>query len=382
VSPIKRLGAVAGAVVVALVAALGATLPASAATAAGPAALGGSGAYGVQAAGGSVSDGTRALTVSRAVGLDPSGSLVTVTGSGYDQTKGIYLAVCVDKGPGAVPTPCIGGVDMTGGSGGSVWISSNPPPYGEGLAKPYGTGGTFSVPLAVVAADPITGTDCRVTACAVITRNDHTRPQDRSQDLRIPISFATAVPSTSAKTTTTAVTGTKAPATSKESTSKAVTSTLARTSASKVAPSTTSRPAAPASTTSASNNAKPVTITPAPATSSDAPATASAAVTDSPDSTPTGASAVAPAPPDESTISSLTTDNSAPAMASGVAGNDAGNSSPASQLGGAPIRTDAVQPAANATDSSGFPVLAVALIAIIVAVPAAGGFLLSRRQRR
>jgi hypothetical protein len=41
-----------------------------------------------------------------------------------------------------------------------------------------------------------------------------------------------------------------------------------------------------------------------------------------------------------------------------------------------------VQPAANATDSSGFPVLAVALIAIIVAVPAAGGFLLSRRQRR
>ncbi|NEA98234.1 hypothetical protein G3I78_03940 [Streptomyces sp. SID13726] len=118
---------------------------------------------------------------------------MTVSGSGYNTEKGIYVAFCVDNGAGKTPTPCIGGVDMSGESGASQWISSNPPSYGEGLAKPYGGSGhkgTFSVKLTVRAKDA--NTDCTESGvkCAVITRNDHTRGGDQSQTVRIPVTFA------------------------------------------------------------------------------------------------------------------------------------------------------------------------------------------------
>jgi len=132
------------------------------------------------------------LTVSKASGLDPAGQTVTVSGTGYNTEKGIYVAFCVDNGAGKTPTPCIGGVDMSGESGASVWVSSNPPSYGEGLAKPYGGSGhkgTFSVRLTVRAKDA--NTDCTKSGvkCAVITRNDHTRGGDQSQTARIPVTF-------------------------------------------------------------------------------------------------------------------------------------------------------------------------------------------------
>lgn len=133
------------------------------------------------------------LTVSKSSGLDPDGETVTVSGTGYNAEKGIYVAFCVDNGAGKTPTPCIGGVDMSGDSGASVWISSNPPSYGEGLAKPYkgaGRKGTFSVQVKVRAKDA--NTDCAESGvtCSVITRNDHTRGGDQSQTVRVPVTFA------------------------------------------------------------------------------------------------------------------------------------------------------------------------------------------------
>ncbi|MEV5312532.1 hypothetical protein [Streptomyces sp. NPDC052610] len=132
------------------------------------------------------------LTVSKASGLDPAGETVTVSGTGYNTEKGIYVAFCVDNGPGGTPTPCVGGVDMSGESGASAWVSSNPPSYGEGLAEPYqGSGhkGSFSVRVKVRAKDA--DTDCTKSGvtCAVITRNDHTRGGDQSQTVRIPVTF-------------------------------------------------------------------------------------------------------------------------------------------------------------------------------------------------
>lgn len=132
------------------------------------------------------------LTVSKAAGLAAAGETVTVSGTGYNTEKGIYVAFCVDNGAGKTPTPCVGGVDMSGESGASVWISSNPPSYGEGLAKPYkgsGHNGSFSVQLKVRAKDA--NTDCTKSGvtCAVITRNDHTRGGDQSQTVRIPVTF-------------------------------------------------------------------------------------------------------------------------------------------------------------------------------------------------
>ncbi|MDR6324659.1 hypothetical protein [Actinoplanes couchii] len=128
------------------------------------------------------------LTASKTKKLDRSGETVTVTGSGYDETKGIYVAFCLDNGAGVLPSPCGGGADMSGSSGASVWISSNPPSYAEGLTKPYGRNGSFRVSIRV--SQMIGDVDCAVRACAIVTRNDHTRTADRSQDKRIPVRFA------------------------------------------------------------------------------------------------------------------------------------------------------------------------------------------------
>ncbi|MFF0823804.1 hypothetical protein ACFYUR_25830 [Micromonospora haikouensis] len=153
--------------------------------------------------------GGQALTVTPSSGVARSGVSVTVSGTGYDVTKGIYVAYCVDNGTGAAPSPCGGGADTTGSTGASHWISSNPPSYGEGLAVPYGAGGSFRVTLTV--GTRIGDVDCTVRRCVVATRADHTRPADRSQDVRVPITFAAATPArTSAAPATT---GTAGPAT-------------------------------------------------------------------------------------------------------------------------------------------------------------------------
>ncbi|MBZ9643630.1 hypothetical protein [Streptomyces sp. PSKA30] len=76
---------------------------------------------------------------------------------------------------------------MTGNSHSSAWISSNPPDYGEDLAIPYGAGGTFEVELTVDARDE--NTDCFKVRCVLATRADHTLSGDRSQDVKVPVSF-------------------------------------------------------------------------------------------------------------------------------------------------------------------------------------------------
>ncbi|MBU3689076.1 MAG: hypothetical protein B7C54_05615 [Acidimicrobiales bacterium mtb01] len=156
-------------------------------------------------------DGTRTLTVSKSQDLDGNGDTVIVEGSGYDVTKGIYIGLCVKPTPGGAPSPCGGGADRAGTGGASVWISSNPPGYGTKLAIPYGPGGSFRVEFGVGPAinDVI---DCRAVECAIVSKNDHTIYDDRSQDLVIPVTFtgdapATTIPaSTEVAATTEAVT--------------------------------------------------------------------------------------------------------------------------------------------------------------------------------
>lgn len=133
-------------------------------------------------------DGQHTLRVSQAADLSPAGQSVSVSGSGFDVNKGIYVALCLVTPPDAAPTPCGGGVDQTGSSGASAWISSNPPSYGQGLAVPYGPGGTFSVSVTV---SPVLsgGFDCRQVQCAIVSRNDHVRTADRSQDVLVPVRF-------------------------------------------------------------------------------------------------------------------------------------------------------------------------------------------------
>ena len=124
-----------------------------------------------------VSPGTTATGVTR----------LTVTGSGFDETKGIYVAYCLVPQPGQPPTPCAGGADTSGELAASVWVSSNPPPYGKDLAIPFEPGGSFEVQIAVPPA--IDDIDCRVQTCGIATRADHTLGSDRSQDVFVPITF-------------------------------------------------------------------------------------------------------------------------------------------------------------------------------------------------
>ncbi|MFV2021328.1 hypothetical protein [Micromonospora sp. LOL_023] len=157
------------------------------------------------------------LTVAKSTGVSRSGETVTVTGTGYDTNKGIYVAFCVDNGAGTAPSPCGGGVDTSGTGGSSHWISSNPPSYGEGLAVPYGTGGSFQVSIPLVTN--IGAVDCTVRTCSVMTRADHTRTGDRSQDVRIPITFAAAAPAATAATAAPAPVGATARTTAPAQTS-------------------------------------------------------------------------------------------------------------------------------------------------------------------
>lgn len=116
-----------------------------------------------------------------------SGSIVSVTGTHFDETVGIYLGFCVVPKKGAVPTPCGGGINKAGIGDASFWISSNPPPYGVGLAKEFLPGGRFKESLKI--SRMIGKFDCVKVKCAITVRADHLRNEDRSYDLFIPITI-------------------------------------------------------------------------------------------------------------------------------------------------------------------------------------------------
>src|SRR6185503_6000268 len=103
----------------------------------------------LSADGRTATDGQRSLTVSTVTSIPSAGATLSVAGTGLDTFKGIYVAFCVIPPTNQPPTPCGGGADMTGASGASHWISSNPPPQGVGLATPYGPNGSFQVTLTV-----------------------------------------------------------------------------------------------------------------------------------------------------------------------------------------------------------------------------------------
>lgn len=126
------------------------------------------------------------LSVSKSANIK-SGDKIVISGKHFDETVGIYLALCTVVKAGILPSPCGGGIDETGATGASIWISSNPPSYGVGLAKPFLPGGRFSVSIKV---SPMIGKlDCRKIKCAIYVRADHTRGDDRTHDLSIPLNF-------------------------------------------------------------------------------------------------------------------------------------------------------------------------------------------------
>lgn len=131
------------------------------------------------------SKGSNGATISITQSSFTKSTKVIVTGKGFDETVGIYLAYCVIPNNGGAPTPCGGGVNKSGTGDASYWISSNPPPYGVGLAIPFSPGGRFSEKVAI--SRTIGKFDCRKVKCAIAVRSDHLHEGDRSHDIFIPI---------------------------------------------------------------------------------------------------------------------------------------------------------------------------------------------------
>ena len=125
------------------------------------------------------------LTVSATSVRD--GQVVSVTGKKYNKKVGVYLAYCVVNAKGEVPSPCGGGVNSSGASDGSIWISSNPPEYGKSLAVPFTKSGGFKQKVRV--SRYIGNIDCAVVKCAVVTRAEHTDSANRNADVIVPVKF-------------------------------------------------------------------------------------------------------------------------------------------------------------------------------------------------
>ncbi|MGA4838879.1 hypothetical protein [Streptomyces sp. G45] len=119
-----------------------------------------------------------------------AGANVTVSGTGYNTSQGIYVGLCaVDGAPGAnKPTPCLGGQDQSGTTGASHWVSN----VGGGTvpnSSRFGANGSFSVKIHVK-ADLGGGNVCGETVeCAIVTRADHFDSGDRKYDVHVPVTF-------------------------------------------------------------------------------------------------------------------------------------------------------------------------------------------------
>ncbi len=129
--------------------------------------------------------GSNGATLTTSATTAKSGATLVVTGNHFDETVGIYVGFCVVPKKGKPPTPCGGGINKAGTGEASFWISSNPPPYGVGLAEEFLPGGRFTKKIKI--SRMIGKFDCTKVKCAIATRADHLMSDDRSFDIYIPI---------------------------------------------------------------------------------------------------------------------------------------------------------------------------------------------------
>lgn len=144
-------------------------------------------ALGVASASATTGQQGEVLTASKTTEIK-AGQTITISGKKFDTNVGIYVEMCQVVPAGILPHTCGGGANLSGAGAASFWISSNPPSYGKNLALHFKPGGSFLVGLKV---QPMIGkVDCRKIQCAIYVRADHTRTQDRTHDIKLPITFS------------------------------------------------------------------------------------------------------------------------------------------------------------------------------------------------
>jgi len=123
------------------------------------------------------------------------GEKLVVSGTGYDGSRGIYVAICViPDDPATKPGPCLGGVpdqEQETVEAGTVQYAPSNWINDDWAWKLFGArsyddvaSGTFTAYIEVGEPDV-----CAAQACGLFTRNDHTALSDRVQDLYIPVAF-------------------------------------------------------------------------------------------------------------------------------------------------------------------------------------------------
>lgn len=127
----------------------------------------------------------QSLIVTQTVNIEPDSEIVVI-GKNYNSKIGIYVTFCVIPKKGQRPEIC-GPYDITGQNSSAVWVSSNPPFYAALLVKPFSKNGSFKVKVKV--KQMIDSYDCKVAKCAILTRADHTRSDNRTADLIVPITI-------------------------------------------------------------------------------------------------------------------------------------------------------------------------------------------------
>lgn len=138
-----------------------------------------------------VTVGSLSLTATPTENLSEDATTITVSGQGYNPNVGIYVTLCVMRPAGEIPSPCGG---YRGTSASAIWIGSHPE-----ANFPMPSNGTFTTELTV---GPVISpaADCRAVQCAIVTRTDHTRLDDRSYDVQIPVKFRGVAPTTTTTT--------------------------------------------------------------------------------------------------------------------------------------------------------------------------------------
>lgn len=140
------------------------------------------------------------VTLSKSADLTDA-ETITVSGSGFDSTRGIYVMFCQQTSERPAGADC---------SGAQQWISDSDLAQGADGTVRWSGPGSFSVSLSV---SQTWGTvDCKAVTCGVVTRNDHMDRGLTDQDTFTPVSFADEqTEPTVTSTTTTTTTTTTAP---------------------------------------------------------------------------------------------------------------------------------------------------------------------------
>ncbi|WP_327635443.1 HtaA domain-containing protein [Kribbella sp. NBC_00482] len=147
----------------------------------------------------SAADG-KSLSVAGGKLVIVDGAEVAVKVSGLTNSKentaaapsGFYVLTAVDTGPGQQASPAIGGVDMSGETGQSQWITNYPYAGSENIVVPIGTDLVARTTVKVSSKDDLTDCSTASKGCVLYLRADHRATANRAFDVRVPLEFKAA----------------------------------------------------------------------------------------------------------------------------------------------------------------------------------------------